>query len=194
MQVCNYCKRVLKEEYETCPGCGASDFSNKAYLGEMVIKKVPEGGYKLKLINYKNSLWIGNAAIIVSLLVWFMLQTYFFPLVLPPLLAGLMFLVPSIVFRNKASKNIKRLKELSNKGILVKAMPYNVVKINQHLISSKKEKKCIEVIYDNSAGVGIPLYSEVKYDIDNESKKYKTVDLLIDPEDYSNFYIDYEIY
>ena len=25
-------------------------------------------------------------------------------------------------------------------------------------------------------------------------KKYKTVDLLIDPDDYSNYFIDYEIY
>jgi len=193
MHICNYCKRVLKEDYETCPGCGSSDFSNKSFLGEIVIKEVPKGGYKPNLNEYKKRSYFSSFLILLSLLFYFFLQYYFYPLIFSPLLAGLVFIIPSIIYKYKIQKKINKIKRLSKIGILVKAIPYNIVKIKRDY-SNNNVPKCIEVIYDNSAGIGIPLYSDVKYDIDEKYRKYKTVDLLIDPNDYSNYYIDYEIY
>ena len=47
MHICNYCNRVLKEDYETCPGCGGNSFKNKAFIGDIVIKDPPKDGYIL---------------------------------------------------------------------------------------------------------------------------------------------------
>ena len=51
---------------------------------------------------------------------------------------------------------------------------------------------CIKVLYDNN-GTEVPFVSNPKYsgklgDIDG------TADLLVDPNDFSNYYIDFEIY
>ena len=51
----------------------------------------------------------------------------------------------------------------------------------------------MKVTYENANGVKIPLVSDIKYSSSDVPNK-DTVDLLIDPNDYSKFYIDYEIY
>lgn len=51
----------------------------------------------------------------------------------------------------------------------------------------------MQVEYENASGQIIPLKSEAKYN-NVLSDKDGTVDLLIDPNDYSNFFIDIEIY
>ena len=56
MHICNYCGRVLKHDYEKCPGCGSSSFKNKAYLGETIIKNPPKDGYKVNTSNYEKFL------------------------------------------------------------------------------------------------------------------------------------------
>ena len=55
MYVCNYCNRHLKEEYEVCPGCGATSFKTKSFLGEIVISDPPKDGYKLNVSNFETS-------------------------------------------------------------------------------------------------------------------------------------------
>ena len=67
MYICNYCNRVLKQEYEKCPGCGGSSFKTKAFLGETIIKEPPKGGYKINTENYKKSLRIANIFVIIGL-------------------------------------------------------------------------------------------------------------------------------
>jgi len=93
--------------------------------------------------------------------------------------------------KKKAQENILRVKKLAMEGFLVKNMPYKLVSsgtvINNQLIY------CIQVEYENPSGQKISLQSEPRYN-NKLSDKNGTVDLLIDPNDYSNYYIDLEIY
>ena len=210
MFICNNCGRTLKNEYEECPGCGGSSFKTKADLGEIIIKEPPEGGYNLTQgINNKSGkslLTVGICLLItcfpilfglfnmtiyendVPQKVLFIPDLYIFTIIFNPffwgMLIGVIVLITGIIVRKKNKREEKRLKELAKKGLLIKALPYKVIDYY----------KCVEVKYKNSAGVEIPLYSEKKYDIAEKSKIYKTVDLLIDPEDFANYYIDYEIF
>lgn len=108
------------------------------------------------------------------------------------------FVIISIIFisifksmKKKAQENILRVKKLAMEGFLVKNMPYKLVSsgtvINNQLIY------CIQVEYENPSGQKISLQSEPRYN-NKLSDKNGTVDLLIDPNDYSNYYIDLEIY
>ena len=190
MHVCNYCKRVLKDDYEKCPGCGGSDFSNKSYLGEVVIDTPPKDGYKLNIDNYKRSIRNANIAIIIGIIVLIGLMIMFFPFIITPSILGIIIIAIASKSKKDTKRNLERVKKLANKGLLVKGLDYQLV--NTGTMIAGKYYKCIQVNFKNSAGVEIPLYSETKFDVEN--KKFKTVDLLIDPDDYSNFFIDYEIY
>lgn len=190
MHICNYCKRVLKGDYETCPGCGGSSFSNKAFLGETIIKNPPKDGYKINKKNYKKAIKNAWLVILLGIVVWIILAVLFFPFIFTPSIFGICIIIGGIIYKNNNKKNIRRVEKLSKKGLLVKGLKYEVV--NTGTMVMGKYYKCIKINYKNSCGVEIPPYSETKYDID--IKKYKTVDLLIDPDDYSNYFIDYEIY
>jgi RNA polymerase subunit RPABC4/transcription elongation factor Spt4 len=201
MYICNYCNRVLKQEYEKCPGCGGSSFKTKAFLGETIIKETPKGGYKINVENYKKSLRIANIFVIIGIALIVMPSIFALPFLLLgmgeiilfiPFGATLGLIMFGIAFSNKrkVKKSMNRAIKLSKNGMLVKGMPYK--EVNTGTFVGNKYYKCIEVKFKNSAGVEIPLYSETKYDAD--IKNPETVDLLIDPNDYSNYFIDYEIY
>ena len=101
----------------------------------------------------------------------------------------------SMVSIKKNNDELKRLEKLSKIGTLIKALPFEYV--NTGTIINGVPYKCIKVVYKNSNNIEIPIYSETKYDYYDKSKNKKdneTVDLLIDLEDYSNYFIDYEIY
>lgn len=93
--------------------------------------------------------------------------------------------------KNKVEDNIKRLQKLAIEGVLVKNMPYKLVKSGT--VINGNPIYCMQVEYENASGQIIPLKSEAKYN-NVLSDKDGTVDLLIDPNDYSNFFIDIEIY
>ena len=92
----------------------------------------------------------------------------------------------------RASYGDTLLENLSKKGILVKNIPYEVIMTKTVYMGSTGVK--LKVIYKNSAGVDIPLYSEIKFNVEKQLSSDETVDLLIDPDDYSNYFIDFEIY
>lgn len=201
MYICNYCNRVLKEEYEKCPGCGASSFKTKAFLGDVIIKEPPKGGYKVNLENYQKTLKtgrifkiIGLVAAIVPLLfaIPFMIIGFSDLLIMFPFesLIGVVFFCIGFNTTRKTKKAMKKATKLAKHGVLVKGIPYK--EVNTGAMAMGKWYKCIEVKYKNASGVEIPLYSETKYNAD--IKNPETVDLLIDPDDYSNYFIDYEIY
>ena len=201
MYICNYCNRVLKQEYEKCPGCGGSSFKTKAFLGETIIKEPPKGGYKINTENFKKSLKIANIFVIIGLVLIIQPILFTLPFLFLGFTDALMFIpfegtIGLIMFliaysnKKKLKKSLKRALKLAKTGMLVKGMKYK--EINTGTMVAGKYYKCIEVKFTNSAGVEIPLYSETKYDA--EIKNPETVDLLIDPDDYSNYFIDYEIY
>ncbi len=203
MHVCNYCGRVLKYDYEKCPGCGGSSFKNKAYLGEEVIKEPPKDGYKINVENYKRKMRNANITSIIGIILVVVPLLWSLPLLLIGIVGMLLFFPFEIIIgiiliivgnkiKRQTKKEMKRATKLAKKGILVKNMPYEAAPTGTFVGS--KVYKCIKVNYKNSAGVEIPLFSETKFDIDEKMKSDDTADLLIDPDDYSNYFIDFEIY
>ena len=201
MYICNYCNRVLKQEYEKCPGCGSSSFKTKAFLGETIIKEPPKGGYKINIENYKKSKKYVSILIIIGIVLIVIPILFALPFLLlgigeillfapVELIIGLVLIGVGINNKRKIQKSITKANKLAKHGMLVKGIPYKEVDTGTFV--GDKHFKCIEVKFKNSAGVEIPLYSETKYDAD--IKNPETVDLLIDPNDYSNYFIDYEIY
>jgi RNA polymerase subunit RPABC4/transcription elongation factor Spt4 len=216
MQICNYCGRNLKKEYDTCPGCGSTSFKKTNDFGEKVIKTPPKGGYIINTNNFKKSDKTGKIIILVG---WVLLIFSIFtelPFIFGSLLAGqedilfgltfsitslaatIPFIIISIVaiiigknMRKKAKENINRVEKLAKEGILVKNMPYELV--SSGTIINGQPIYCIQVEYENASNQKIPLRSEAKYD-NKIANKNGTADLLIDPNDYSNYFIDIEIY
>ncbi len=216
MLVCNYCGRNFKNEFNTCPGCGSTTFNRVSDFGEKVIKKPPEGGYVINVDNFEKSKKMAN---IVKWIGWGLLIfmiTFDLPFLLGGILAGqedllfgltfsitslvvtIPFVIISIVLisisksmKKKAQENILRVKKLAKEGVLVKNMPYKLV--SSGTVINNQPIYCIQVEYENSSGQKIPLKSEPRYN-NKLSNKNGTVDLLIDPDDYSNYYIDLEIY
>lgn len=201
MYICNYCNSILKEHYEKCPNCGGTSFSTKSYLGEIIIKEPPKDGYHLNKQHFikekKNNnifLFLGIGFILFGLIscLPFLIFSIFAYLagVVVTSFVGFLLIIVSNPKRKRLKNQIKKLDKLSKKGILVKKLPYEIV--NTGTMVFGKYYKCIRVDYKNSQGISIPLFSETKYDIENHD--IESVDLLIDPDDYSNYFIDYEIY
>ncbi len=216
MLVCNYCGRNFKNDYNTCPGCGSTTFQRISDFGEKVIKKPPEGGYIINVDNYEKSKKIANIFKWIGWILLIFMITFDLPFLLGGILVGkedfmfgltfsitslavsIPFFIVSIVFifisksmKKKAQENILRVKKLAKEGFLVKNMPYNLV--SSGTVINNQPVYCIQVEFENSSGQKIPLQSEPRYN-NKLSDKNGTVDLLIDPNDYSNYYIDLEIY
>ncbi len=213
MYICNYCKRNFKEKYELCPACGGNSFSEKAYLGATIIETPPKDGYKLDLSNFEEE----KKRVRHSARIGFIFSFVWFIMTFPILLFGFLsfgigdytviiigifdaliiiaVLIYSIFYKISSLKfinsEVARIKKLSKKGLLVKGLSYKLDNTGEHIMG-KYLHYYIEVTYENANGSKIPLTSEIKHDVLN--KKFETVDLLIDPDDYSNYYIDYEIY
>ncbi len=218
MYKCNYCKRYLKEKYKNCPGCGSDSFSKIASYTEKVIKTPPEGGYKVKLVNYK----FKKKGLIVPIIViaWIVLFLIIFNLQFfstgvnlasndNDKYFGLIFIIFSLFVlitpikmiytigkaakdeSNGINKDITKIKKLSQHGMLIKNLPYE-------LVLDKKSNYYhpvyrIKVLYEIEKGRTLSLLSEPKY-LTTLGREDGLVDLLIDPDDYSNYFIDFEIY
>ena len=110
---------------------------------------------------------------------------------IPFFIVSIIFISISKSMKRKAQENIFRVKKLAKEGFLVKNMPYKLVPSGT--VINGQQVCCIQVEYENSFGQKIPLKSEPKYN-NRLNDKNGTVDLLIDPNDYSNYYIDLEIF
>ena len=108
----------------------------------------------------------------------------------------LLFLIPFVFITvgaigiNKVNKRIKTIKELNQKGKLVKNIPYRTVdsgiRINNRVIFK------LMVDYKLPSGSVISLASDPRYDgkvSDNDG----TVDLVIDESNPNNYFIDFDI-
>lgn len=216
MLVCNYCGRNLKNDYDICPGCGASSFKSISMTEQYAINKPPEGGYCIKVESYEKSIKIAK------ILKWSGILTVIFMILFetPFIIGGMMsmdadaafgtsfilmslcttsiFFIIGVILvvvahnmKKKALANIERVKKLAKTGVLIKNMPYELRATGT--IINGVPINCIEVKYESKNGRLIPLKSEPKYNevMGGESG---TADLLIDPNDFSNYYIDFEIY
>ena len=100
-----------------------------------------------------------------------------------------------------ADRDIARVTKLAKEGMLIKNMDYKLRVSKDASLSISNPRKaieaiqllCIEVKYENKEGKVLTLRSEPKVS-PLEANAYETADLLIDPNDETNYFIDFEIY
>ena len=214
MYQCKNCGRYLKSSYNNCPGCGSNNFQQVDNTGVMKITNVPQGGYKINFNNIKKDnifelvliifgiIFIGAGLYTTFVFIGFnllVLKTTGESVVgsepilfdLPFIIIGVVLLYVGIKANKKHKVKIEKLKKLTQIGVLIKNLPYDVKPTGT--IVNGRSVYCIEIMYELDNGTKIPLISEGRHDGQLSSEE-GTVDLLIDPNDYSNYYIDFEIY
>jgi len=107
------------------------------------------------------------------------------------LLLPLIFIAIGGVILIKNIKKIKVMKQLANNGILVKGIPYELVHTN--ITVNGRSIQAMSINYQFPDGSiktlkGLPLYKSRMHNYDSG-----LCDLLYDPSNYNNYYIDFEI-
>lgn len=106
------------------------------------------------------------------------------------ILGGLIFMLIGLVNIRKITKSIKNIKYLNMHGKLVKNLPYYTEASNIAINDRVLERLVVDYTFPN--GRVISLYSDLRYDgktYDNDGM----VDLLIDENDPTKYFIDLEI-
>lgn len=106
------------------------------------------------------------------------------------MLLPIVFIVVAIININKVNKRIKIIKELNQKGKLVKGLPYRLENTGVEVNNVPIQRPVVDYILPN--GNSITLYGDGRHD----RKTYDAdgmVDLLIDDANPENYYIDFEI-
>ena len=222
MYRCEYCNRYLKNKYDKCPGCGSNKLKRMQNYNEERIMKVPKGGYIVNLKNYehyrnKHRIYIFLGVLGVIVLFYFgslFLRPFFIDfdlisvdtLLLIPFAIFILFFIRGILketnvlgFINKEKKtesnierDINRIKHLSEHGMLIKNLKYTIRPATRYIDGAKTIYKIV-VTYEIEDGKTMDFESEPKL-LTALGRDDGTVDLLIDPDDYSNYFIDFEIY
>ena len=217
MRTCNYCGRKLKQFYANCPGCGSNSFSeDDLYPSVYVIEKPPMGGYHVEDKFFRDKRLAGVVFVIFGIMLAAAVCFYMIPkfqtydigpvtiideqlfrytriaqtiiLSIPSLIC----LIIGINYLWTSAKELGKIKHLANNGVLVKNIPYILVRTGE--LIDNKQVYAISVKYKNPAtNEEVDLRSNAKYD-GRLYDKDGTADLLYDPEDFSNYYIDIEIY
>ena len=203
MRICKYCGRNFRSTVESCPSCGSNSFSDHPKRGEYAISIPPEKGYDIRTTYYQVSFLTSIILIVLSSFVaYWTLRNIVLEMFINGFMAGidflftqpmvaLMILVPLLLVvygigqARMALNKIEQLKVLSKNGVLIKHLPYKVdmVGSNSYILTME---------YETPQGEIITLKSEPKPDTlihDADGK----ADLLIDPNDYDNFYIEVDI-
>ena len=90
----------------------------------------------------------------------------------------------------KNSKKINKLKKLATEGKLIKGIPYHLEDTGT-IVNNKRIQKIV-INYTGSNGFTRKLEGDPRFDY-KESDEDGLVDLLIDPNDEENYFIDFEI-
>lgn len=213
MYICEYCGRYLKEKVDKCPGCGGSKFTKTQNIGEIVIKNPPKGGYKVNLVNFKEEKKAYTPLILIGVTIFISILFFslsFFKigkgngvLGIPFILFGIFAIISGFIealailspagkMRHKSNKNMSKIKQLSQKGILIKNLRYSIKPVDNK-IDGPNTVYYLSVVYEIEKGKTMNFKSEPKY-LTALGRDNGTVDLLIDPNDYTNYFIDFEIY
>ena len=103
---------------------------------------------------------------------------------------GVLFGAVGFIFLNQSRKHIKKAKYLSQNGKLIKGIPYTME--NSNIVVNGRTIQKIAIDYPLPDGQVVHLTGYPRYD-----RKYEDedglVDLLIDPNDPNNYFIDFEI-
>lgn len=217
MYICEYCGRYLKKKYEKCPACGSTTFKKVQSIGEIVIKDAPKDGYKVNLKNYKYEkkfshpgIYIGLFIIMFGLVFCISFASVGFDATSAGFIGGYLFIgfaiftavvlaISAFEFFHKSGKmagksneQMDKIKYLSKHGMLIKNLKYTIEPVKETIRGDMTTYR-IRVIYEIEKGKTKCFESEPKY-LTALGRDDGTVDLLVDPKDYSNYFIDFEIY
>ena len=218
MYICEYCGRHLKKKYDKCPACSSTSFKKVQNIGEEIIKVPPKDGYKVNLKNFKYErkghrpativgLWVlGFGLVFCSIFAyvgftaaeestpWFGYIFVGFAVIalISILKMAFTFLGASKKIIQESNRDINKVKYLSQHGMLIKNLKYQIKPVKRTIQGDKTVYR-IQVIYEIEKGKTKCFESEPKY-LTALGRDDGTVDLLIDPNDYSNYFVDFEIY
>lgn len=212
---CTYCRRIFKKPHHICPGCGAKSFEVKFYKENLIIKNPPNDGYKSCLSGIKKK----KNNLLISFIIIMIIALMFILILISPIIATFVstnyiivaiigaiclsiasiFIIKEVIplIHSAYEENLKiinkeeeNLKYLSKNGILIKNLEY--VPIECPLTFGRIRYK-IKFKYVTKEGREITetTYKEYKK---SDIEKDNTIDLLIDPKDPYNYFIDFEIY
>ena len=203
MRICNYCGRGFRKDIESCPGCGSNSFTEHPNRGEYVITTPPKRGYSIRTTYYTQNLLMVTLLVILDFFVALSFTRavvdevihYGFITAINDLIANwfiLLFIIIPILLivwglgkMNELNEKIAKLRIISFNGVLVKHLPYTLEQISE-------KQYLIKIEYETPSGQMINLVSEPKGDDFIHDADGKA-DLLIDPNDYSNFFIEVNI-
>lgn len=160
-----YAYEVNGQEYT----CGSSNVSSSVKPSQESVVYYKKGDPKSCMTAYENN--VGKFLYII-------------------VAVGGVVLAIGIVMRVKAAKQIKKAKYLAKNGKLIKGIPY-IMEATGTVVNGKQVQRIV-IDYTTPNGEPLHLKGYPRYD-------YKTgdadglADLLIDPNDYNNYFIDFEI-
>ena len=207
MYICTNCKRYFKSDCYTCAKCGSSQLEKVSDLAKGEFDTPPDGGYIVNLKDYDYEIENGTVTLIVGCFFvacavndYFASRPNFSTLVIILLLFFIIFAAWCIITgastRIKANKSKRKVEALSKNGLLIKGLPYQIELVERSFKNVKPiQAYRIKVFYKNNSGLESIFISNKKLDNnDMLSSSYDTADLLLDPNDYSNYFVDFEIY
>ncbi len=103
---------------------------------------------------------------------------------------GILILGIGIFMLIKNKKAFKKAKLLTTNGKLIKGLPYYLEGTNTYINGQQVQKLVVD--YEAPNGLTVHLVGNSRYDM-KTSDNDGLVDLLIDPNDLSNYYIDFDI-
>ena len=215
MLICNYCKRNFKEDYKNCPGCGSDSFKKVEDKLEYVIETPPTGGYKLPnmgefKVSDKDKNTVVNVFVIMIVMAMFctyIFFSFFFKerMLQPPyifvyiginlIFVGLVLLLHLGKNKIKLDNKLTKRERLQQRGVLYKNLPYTVETYTREDSDGHKFTYYrIVITYKLKDGVERTFKGKSSTSPKSYMSNNGTADLIVDPEDYNNYFVDLEIY
>ncbi len=215
MLKCNYCNRNFKEEYKNCPGCGSNSFKKIEDKLDYVIETPPKGGYKLInmdefKINESDKNALMNVLIFIILFILIFIDIIFLLIFnkylfqLPFLITFLvingiffLFIILLLVGKKKINLDNRMTKReiLQQKGVLYKNLPYTVETYTwKDSDGNKHTSYRIVIVHKMKDGQERIFKSKGKSSQKSYLSNNGTADLIVDPTNYDNYFVDIEIY
>ena len=205
MYQCMYCGNRTDDKDKPCTSCKSTEFKKYEPEKPVVITRVPQGGYTLKINNteYNNyqrtkykkrfqsiATFIVISLVIFSIIIYLKTPSSLFPIILFIISISV---IISIILLPKLSKKINernnyKYNRLTNHGILVKKLPYKI--IERDLPNHNYKMYFLEVKYEVNGNL-LTFTSHPFFDNKFSNNK---IDLLYDPDDTSIYYMDFNIY
>ncbi|MBR2828175.1 MAG: hypothetical protein IKE70_02975 [Bacilli bacterium] len=187
----------MRNKVDNCYSCGSNDFYENE-KDKILIIKTPKEGFKISTIyeeeqlsKYKKYKKIGLLTLPIYflgiLMIWFpLVSIIYFYIVLNIIIITLFMLISGFYGENHYKKEIRRLNKLKYNGTLVKNLSYSIKSINNNYY------KCVVSFQMDHNTKSIKLTSNKMFATELFYKD-NLIDVLINPNDYNDYYIGFDI-